>query len=42
MDLVEAAAGGKDAVATELLLAEERLLHAENDGIKGAYLVGII
>ena len=41
-DLEEAAAEHQNAVAEELHLAEERLLHAEKDGIKEAYLAGII
>jgi hypothetical protein len=41
-DLEEAAAEHQNAVAEELDLAEERLLHAEKDGIKEAYLAGII
>jgi hypothetical protein len=40
--LEEAAAEHQNAVAEELDLAEERLLHAEKDGIKEAYLAGII
>jgi CPA1 family monovalent cation:H+ antiporter len=42
MDLEEAAAEHQNAVAEELHLAEERLLHAEKDGIKEAYLAGIV
>jgi hypothetical protein len=42
MDLEEAAADHQNAVAEELHLAEKRLLHAEKDGIKEAYLAGII
>ena len=42
VDLDRVAAGHKDAVAAELHRAEERLLHAEKDGIKDAYLAGII
>ena len=42
MDLEEAAADYQNAVAEELHLAQERLLHAEKDGIKEAYLAGII
>jgi CPA1 family monovalent cation:H+ antiporter len=42
MDLEQAAADHQHAVAEELHLAEERLLHAEKDGIKEAYLAGII
>ncbi len=42
VDLDEAAASQQDAVAQELHRAEERLLHAEKDGIKEAYLSGII
>jgi CPA1 family monovalent cation:H+ antiporter len=42
MDLEKAAADHQNAVAEELHLAEERLLHAEKDGIKEAYLAGII
>ena len=42
MDLEEAVADHKDAVAKELHLAEERLLHTEKDGIEEAYLAGII
>ncbi|MBE9534418.1 MAG: Na+/H+ antiporter [Proteobacteria bacterium] len=41
-DLEEAAAEHQNAVAEELHLAEERLLHAEKDGIKEAYLAGIV
>ena len=40
--LEEGADNYQDAVALELLLAEERLLHAEKDGIKEAYVAGII
>jgi CPA1 family monovalent cation:H+ antiporter len=42
MDLEEAAADYQNAVAEELHLAQERLLHAEKDGIKEAYLAGVI
>ena len=42
MDLEEAAAKHQSAVAEELHLAQERLLHAEKDGIKEAYLAGVI
>jgi hypothetical protein len=42
MDLEEAAADHQNAIAEELHLAEDRLLHAEKDGIKEAYLAGII
>jgi CPA1 family monovalent cation:H+ antiporter len=42
VDLEEAAAEHQDAVAEELHLAQERLLHAEKDGIKEAYLAGVI
>jgi hypothetical protein len=42
MDLEEAAANHQSAVAEELHLAQERLLHAEKDGIKEAYLAGVI
>ncbi len=41
-DLDKVAADHQDAVAEELSRAEERLLHAEKDGIKEAYLAGII
>ena len=40
--LDDAAANQQEAVAEELHRAEERLLHAEKDGIKDAYLSGII
>ena len=42
VDLAEAAADHQNAVAEELHLAQERLLHAEKDGIKEAYLAGVI
>jgi CPA1 family monovalent cation:H+ antiporter len=42
MGLDDAAANQQEAVAEELHRAEERLLHAEKDGIKDAYLSGII
>jgi hypothetical protein len=42
MAVAEAAADHQNAVAEELHLAEERLLHAEKDGIKEVYLAGII
>jgi CPA1 family monovalent cation:H+ antiporter len=42
IDLEEAAANHQSAVAEELHLAQERLLHAEKDGIKEAYLAGVI
>jgi hypothetical protein len=42
MDLEKAAADHQNALAEELYLAEERLLHAEKNGIKEAYLAGII
>ena len=42
IDLEEAAADHQNAVAEELHLAQERLLHAEKDGIKEAYLAGVI
>jgi CPA1 family monovalent cation:H+ antiporter len=42
MDLEEAAAEHQNAVAEELHLAEERLLHAEKDGIREAYLAGVV
>lgn len=42
VDLHEVAAIEKEAVAEELDRAEERLLHAEKDGIREAYLSGII
>lgn len=42
VNLAEVAAEHQDAVAEELHRAEERLLHAEKDGIKEAYLAGII
>ena len=32
----------RNSVAEELHLAQERLLHAEKDGIKEAYLAGVI
>lgn len=41
-ELDEAADNHQDAVAQELQRAEERLLHAEKDGIKEAYMAGII
>ena len=40
--LDDAAANQQEAVAEELERAEKRLLHAEKDGIKDAYLSGII
>ena len=40
--LGEIAALEREAVAEELERAEERLLHAEKDGIREAYLSGII
>ncbi len=42
VDLAEAAADHQNAVAEELHLAQERLLNAEKDGIKEAYLAGVI
>jgi CPA1 family monovalent cation:H+ antiporter len=42
VDLHEVAAIEQEAVAEELDRAEERLLHAEKDGIREAYLSGII
>jgi CPA1 family monovalent cation:H+ antiporter len=42
VDLHEIAAIEREAVAEELDRAEERLLHAEKDGIREAYLAGII
>ena len=42
LDLEEAAAEHQDAITEELHLAEKRLLHAEKDGIKEAYLAGVI
>lgn len=42
MDLEEAAADHQSAVARELHLAEKRLLHAEKDGIREAFLAGVI
>jgi len=42
IDLHEIAAIEREAVAEELDRAEERLLHAEKDGIREAYLSGII
>ncbi len=42
VNLAEVTAEHQDAVAEELHRAEERLLHAEKDGIKEAYLAGII
>jgi CPA1 family monovalent cation:H+ antiporter len=42
LDLDRVAADHEDAVAEELHRAEGRLLHAEKDGIKDAYLAGII
>jgi CPA1 family monovalent cation:H+ antiporter len=42
IDLTEAAASHQEAVTEELRQAEERLLHAEKDGIKEAYLTGIV
>jgi CPA1 family monovalent cation:H+ antiporter len=41
-DLHEVAASEQSAVTEELHHAEERLLHAEKDGIREAYLSGII
>ena len=42
MDLEKATADHQNALAEELHLAEERLLHAKKDGIKKAYLARII
>ena len=42
VDLHEIAAIEREAVAEELNRAQERLLHAEKDGIREAYLSGII
>ena len=42
LDLDKMAADHEDAVAEELRSAGERLLHAEKDGVKDAYLAGII
>ena len=42
VDLDEVAADHQEAIAEELRLAEARLFHAEKDGIKEAYLAGII
>ena len=42
VDLHEIAAIEREAVAEELGQAEERLLQAEKDGIREAYLSGII
>jgi CPA1 family monovalent cation:H+ antiporter len=42
LDLNRVAADHQTAVAEELYRAEERLLYAEKDGIKDAYLAGII
>ena len=42
VDLAEVAVVEQEAVAEELYRAEERLLHAEKDGIKEAYLSGVI
>ena len=42
MDLEKATADHQNALAEELHLAEERLLHAEKNGIKKAYLARII
>jgi hypothetical protein len=42
IDLHEVSAREQKAVAEELRRAEERLLHAEKDGIREAYLAGII
>jgi CPA1 family monovalent cation:H+ antiporter len=42
LDLDKMAADHQDAVAGELQSARERLLHAEKDGVKDAYLAGII
>jgi CPA1 family monovalent cation:H+ antiporter len=42
VDLDEVSAKHQDAVAEEFHRAEERLLNAEKDGIKEAYLTGII
>lgn len=42
MGLDDAAANQQEAVAEELHHAEKRLLQAEKDGIKDAYLSGII
>ena len=41
-NLDDAAVNQEEAVAEELHRAQERLLHAEKDGIKDAYLSGII
>jgi hypothetical protein len=42
VDLDRVAADHQTAVAEELYRAQERLLHAEKDGIKDAYLAGVI
>jgi CPA1 family monovalent cation:H+ antiporter len=42
VDLDKAATDQEDAVAEELRRAEERLLHAEKDGIREAFLAGIV
>ncbi len=42
VDLDQIATEHQDAVAEELHRAERRVLHAEKDGIKDAYLAGII
>ena len=41
-DLEQVALEEEDAVHEELRLAEQRLFHAEKDGVKDAYLAGLV